>query len=135
VLVELVSRIGRLVKRWMDVTSCTCPARAGARLGEPRSRRPALARHLDAQPAGKVLTRQARAREERLGRPLEGDLAAHMPRAGPEVDHVVRRPDGLFVVLYDDDRVAEVAQATQGCDEVARCRAGEGRCLARRART
>ncbi len=42
---------------------------------------------------------------------------AVLPRPGPDVDHVVGDPDGLLVVLDDDDRVAEVAQALEGADQ------------------
>ena len=41
---------------------------------------------------------------------LEDHVAAVLTRAGPEIDHVVRRPDRLLVVLDDDDGVAEIAQ-------------------------
>jgi hypothetical protein len=37
--------------------------------------------------------------------------------ARPEVDHVVGRADHLLVVLDDDDRVAEVAQAEERFDQ------------------
>jgi len=33
--------------------------------------------------------------------------------AGPEVDDVIRRPDGFFVVLDHDDGVAQIAQPRQ----------------------
>ena len=39
------------------------------------------------------------------------------PAPGPHVDDVVGREDGLAVVLDDDDRVAEVAQARLRLDE------------------
>ena len=44
-------------------------------------------------------------------------LAAVPSRPGPEVDHVVRLPDGLLVVLHHHHRVAQVAQAVQGGQE------------------
>ena len=47
------------------------------------------------------------------------DRAAVLPRPGPDVDHVVGGPDGLLVVLDDDDGVAQVAQAHQGVEQPA----------------
>ena len=44
-------------------------------------------------------------------RALRDDLAAVLARAGPHVDDVVGGADRLLVVLDDDHRVAEVAQA------------------------
>ena len=49
--------------------------------------------------------------------PDDDDLAAVLARAGADVDDVVGDPDGLLVVLDDDHRVAEVAQADQRVDE------------------
>jgi regulator of RNase E activity RraA len=37
--------------------------------------------------------------------------------AGTDVDHVVGDPDGVLVVLDDEHRVAEVAQAHERVDE------------------
>ena len=31
-------------------------------------------------------------------------------RAGAHIDHMVRQADRLFVMLHDEDRIAEVAQ-------------------------
>ena len=45
------------------------------------------------------------------------DAAAVLPRARPDVDHVVGDPDGLLVVLDHDDRVAQVAEPLQRPDE------------------
>ena len=54
-----------------------------------------------------------------LSRPLHragvDDLAAVLAGAGPDVDDVVGDRDGLLVVLDDDHRVAEVAQADRAC--------------------
>ena len=44
-------------------------------------------------------------------------LAAVLPGTGSDVDHVVRCPDGLLVVLDDDHRVAQVTEPLQGVDE------------------
>ena len=40
-------------------------------------------------------------------------MAAKLARTGAQVDHPVGHADGFFVVLDDDDGVAEVAQARQ----------------------
>jgi hypothetical protein len=40
------------------------------------------------------------------------------PAPGPDVDHPVRRPDRLLVVLDDEDRVAEVAEPGQRRDQL-----------------
>ncbi len=45
------------------------------------------------------------------------DLAAVLAGAGPDVDHVVGGPDGLLVVLDDDQGVAEVLEPDQGLDQ------------------
>ena len=68
-------------------------------------------------------------------RALGDDASAVHARAGAEVDDVVRLPDRVLVVLDDDDRVAEVAQAMQRVEQRAGCRAGAGRSTARRGRT
>src|SRR6478735_5490735 len=39
--------------------------------------------------------------------------------AGPEIDDVVGRADGFFIVLDHHDRVAKVAQARQRCEQFA----------------
>ena len=53
--------------------------------------------------------------EHLLQRALDDDLAAVLARARPDVDDVVGDADGLLVVLDDDHRVAEVAQADHAC--------------------
>ena len=60
----------------------------------------------------------ARLREDGLERPVRDDLAAVLPRPGPDVDHPVGRPDRLLVVLHDEDRVAEVAEARERRDQL-----------------
>ncbi len=45
------------------------------------------------------------------------DLAAVLAGTGPDVDHPVGGPDGVLVVLDDDQGVAEVAQPDQRLDE------------------
>ena len=49
--------------------------------------------------------------------PEYDDLAAVLARARADVDDVVGDPDRLLVVLDDDHRVAEVAQAHQRVDQ------------------
>ena len=41
-----------------------------------------------------------------------------LARPGPDVDDPVGGPDGLLVVLDDEDRVAQVAQPGEGRDEL-----------------
>ena len=45
-----------------------------------------------------------------IRRAQRDDFAAMRAGAGPEIDNVVRASDGFFVVLDDQDRVAEIAQ-------------------------
>ena len=52
-----------------------------------------------------------------LDRARHDDLAAVLPRARPDVDHVVGDADRLLVVLDDDHGVAEVAQPHERLDE------------------
>ena len=40
-----------------------------------------------------------------------------LARAGTDVDHPVGRADGVFVVLDDDQGVAEVSQSHEGLDQ------------------
>ena len=42
-----------------------------------------------------------------------------LSRSWPEVDEVVGHPDGLFVMLDDDDGIAEIAQMVQRAEEPA----------------
>src|ERR1019366_4972013 len=60
---------------------------------------------------------------------LRDDLTAVYACAGAHVDDVVGRQDGLPIVLDDDDRVAEIAEARLRLDEarvVARVEADAG---------
>ena len=67
-------------------------------------------------------------------RPLGDDLAAVDAGAGADVDDVIGGEDRVLVMLDDDHRVAEFAQAPAASRAAARCRAGAGRSTARRAR-
>jgi hypothetical protein len=53
------------------------------------------------------------------GSPLEDHLAAMLAGARPEVDDPVRRPDGLLVMLDDDDGVAEIAEPPERREQLA----------------
>ena len=61
---------------------------------------------------------RARLGQQALQRAVRDDLAAVLPRPGPDVDHPVRRPDRLLVVLHDQHRVAEVAQPGERRDQL-----------------
>ena len=52
-----------------------------------------------------------------LGRAFGDDVAAEAAGAGAEVEDVVGVADGVFVVLDDEDGVAEVAELFEGLDE------------------
>ena len=60
----------------------------------------------------------ARLRQDGLQRAVGDDLAAVLPGPGPDVDHPVRGPDRLLVVLHDEDGVAEVPQPRQRGDQL-----------------
>ena len=51
------------------------------------------------------------------GRPLRHQLSAVYAGAGTQVHHVVRLADRLLVVLDHDNRVAEVAQLLESCEQ------------------
>ena len=61
--------------------------------------------------------RSVAVRQQIRRRALEDQLAAVLPRAGTEIDHVVGGPDRLLVVLDDHDGVAEIAQARERREE------------------
>src|SRR5262249_33937340 len=68
--------------------------------------------------AGQVLTGQRILRgEDVLELSLRDDLAAVRAGAGADVEDVVGGADRVLVVLDDDDRVAEVAQARQRAEQ------------------
>ena len=70
-------------------------------------------------------------RHDLRGRAGGDDVAAELPGARAEVDHVIGGPDRLLVVLDDQDRVAEVAEP-RACRGGAGCPAGGARSTARR---
>ena len=83
------------------------------------ARRAALGGHRDLSATREVGRRSATrgTRGSSAGVPEADDLAAVLARARAHVDHEVGRADRLLVVLDDDDRVAEVAQALHRRDE------------------
>src|SRR3569623_1143982 len=91
-----------------------------ARAGEldPARRRTALGRDLDPLAAGEeVAGDRRRDRLDLVGRALRDDLAAVTSRARAEGDDPVGRFHRRLVVLDQENRVAEVAQAVQRADE------------------
>ena len=50
---------------------------------------------------------------------LEDHLPSVLAGAGPEIDHVVCRANGLLVVLDDDDCVSQIAEARQRGEQLA----------------
>ena len=72
----------------------------------------------DAGFAGEIAAGERAGGAHDVGRRAFGDdVAAELARAGAEVEHVVGVADGLFVVLDDEDGVAEVAQGFERRDE------------------
>src|SRR4030095_1696531 len=55
--------------------------------------------------------------DEFSGRALEDDLATVLTGTRSEIDDVVCRPNRLFIMLHDDDRVAEIAKPGQGAEQ------------------
>ena len=81
------------------------------------ARTPVIGRDHGAR-AAEVLTGQRALDARDLGRRAGGyEFAAQTPGAGAEIDHVVRALDGLLVVLDDEHRVAQVAQARQRVEQ------------------
>ena len=106
-------------ERHVDVVQVVLPG--AAHRHDLTRARPAPGRHRD-----RLLARQVLARDGRLVREQPAaaadragvhDVAAVLPRARADVDHVVGGADGLLVVLDHDHRVAQVAQPLQGGDE------------------
>ena len=89
-------------------------------------------RALAAQVGARSASRCRRSASAR--RALEDDVAAVLAGAWAEVDDVVGRADRFFVVLDDEDRVAQIAQPRRASRAARGCPAGAGRSTARRAR-
>ena len=71
----------------------------------------ALGKHGDLLASGDVGSGQGGGRVHDLGGSSAGDqLAAMTAGAGAEVDDIVGAADGFFIVLDDENGVAEVAQ-------------------------
>ena len=103
----------------------------------PRSagRRPP--RRLDLAVAAEVRPRQRTGAvpDELRRRALEDDVPAVLAGARSEVDDVVGGANRLFVVLDDDDSVAEISQPAERREQARDCRAGGVRSTARPERT
>ncbi len=96
----------------------------------------ALLRHLDLTAAGDVVAGdRALVVEQRLVGARVHDLAAVLARARTDVDDPVGGADGVFVVLDDDQRVAEVLQLDERVDEAPVVALVQADATARRART
>ena len=67
--------------------------------------------------------------------PADHDLPALLARPRADVDDPVRGPDGVLVVLHDDQRVAQVAQPQQRLDQLPVVPRVQARPTARPART
>src|SRR5262249_52053052 len=75
-------------------------------------------RQSDLLAAAQILTRyRCRARLNFLRRAFRDELAAMRARAWPHIEHVIRSENRVFVVLYDDHGVADVAQLFQRRDQ------------------
>ena len=78
----------------------------------------AVGRVADLLAAGEVLAGQRVWVGHDLFRCAFGDDAAAMDAgAGADIHHIVRQSDGIFVVLDNDDRVAQVAQVGEGAQQ------------------
>ena len=72
----------------------------------------------DGQPARQVGPGQrVGAGQQVVDRPGDDDVPAVLPRPRPDVDHPVGGPDGVLVVLDDDQRVPQVAQPQQRLEQ------------------
>ena len=99
----------------MPLRLCSRAPRTTQRAG----RLAALLRHLDPALAGEVLAGQrGRVLGDLLRRAGGDHVAAVFAGAGPEVDQVVGGHHRALVVLDHDHRVAEVAQAVEGGDQL-----------------
>ena len=77
-----------------------------------------LARDRDETLAGQIMPGQRiRVGLDRLRRALGDDLAAMHAGAGADVDDIIGREDRVLVMLDDDHRVAEIAQAAQRIEQ------------------
>src|SRR4029078_9696752 len=68
--------------------------------------------------SNKVLPGQrARIGHHLFRRSLRDDLAAMHSGARSDIDDIVGRPDGIFVMLDDDHRIAESAEMNKRCEQ------------------
>ena len=61
--------------------------------------------------------RELRGLQHLCGGPAENDFPAVDARPRAEVDYEIGLPDRFFVMLHDQDRIAQIAQALQGGKE------------------
>ncbi len=101
--------------------------RPGEEERAPRLRGAPRLREFDAPAPGEVLPGERRGGGGDLrDRPLRDHRPPVDARAGAEVHDVIRGADGRLVVLDDDDRIAEVAEAGEGLEEARRVAGVEG---------
>ena len=75
---------------------------------------PSLRRYGDFSFAGEVLPRQALRRvHDLLQGALRDDLAAVNPRAGTDIDNIIRSTHGVLIVLHDDQGISQIPQTAQ----------------------
>src|SRR5690606_37668616 len=78
----------------------------------------ALGGNFDPHAAGEVFAGKAIARVENIGRRALGDdMATVNAGARTDVEDMVGGQNGILVVLDDDNRIAEIAQAAQGLEQ------------------
>src|SRR4051812_43750631 len=83
-----------------------------------RSRFPTATRHRNSQLVTEVTTgKRLGVRPYVVDTTFRYDLAAEPSRSRPEIDHMIRRLDGLFIVLNDDNGVAQVSETPQRCEQ------------------
>ena len=122
-------------QRERDVDRFQVVAAGTGQLDGPLGHRPARRRDGDPlSPAQVVAGRRAFGRRETGERAAVEDLTARLAGSGAEVDHVIRRPDHVVVVLDDHQRVPLVAKPVQDRDQPADFLRDGGRPWARRAR-
>ena len=75
---------------------------------------PPLRPHRNRYPARNVRPGQRiRIAHDLFRRAVRHQAPAMPPRARPQIDHIIRAPDRLFIVLHDQHGVAQVAQIFQ----------------------
>ena len=109
---------GHRPKLDLDIHVLEVVLRDADHLDRPSAGSAPLGGNRDGAPARQVRRGQGLgAVEDRLRRAETHDLAAVLACPGAHVDHEVGRADRLLVVLDDEHRVAEVAQALERADK------------------